>query len=291
MNTKKIGSLFKTLRNSKKLSLNDVSGDLMSLSFISKFERGESEISLSRFLILLNNLNVTIEEFHILYINEHPDEIEDLMSKVSLYFTNGDILGLKKTQKEAEEKYNITKKRRYLYNSIMLKSFISELTNIPIDNEDITILTDFLFGIEYWGKYELLLLGNSMPSINIDSLNLLLKEVIAKSEEVADTETNYILKIDLLLNAVNNALKRQRLDYAQEYINYLDKLNISSVKLIAEKILLDFFKAMIKIIKDNDEIAKNQITKTFKALDWLSLERVSLTLEVDYEYFKEIYDL
>ena len=175
MNTKKIGSLFKTLRNSKKLSLNDVSGDLMSLSFISKFERGESEISLSRFLILLNNLNVTIEEFHILYINEHPDEIEDLMSKVSLYFTNGDILGLKKTQKEAEEKYNITKKRRYLYNSIMLKSFISELTNIPIDNEDITILTDFLFGIEYWGKYELLLLGNSMPSINIDSLNLLLK--------------------------------------------------------------------------------------------------------------------
>lgn len=291
MNTKKVGSLFKKLRNSKKLSLNDVSGDLMSLSFISKFERGESEISLSRFLILLNNLNVTIEEFHTLYINDHPDEIEDLMSKVSLYFTNGDILGLKKTQKEEEEKYNLTKKRRYLYNSIMVKSFISELTNISIGNDDITILTDFLFGTEYWGKYELLLLGNSMPSVNIDSLNLFLKEVIAKSEEVADTETNYILKIDLLLNAVNNALKRQRLDYAQEYINYLDKLNISSVKLIPEKIFLDFFKAMIKIIKDNDEVAKNQITKTFKALDWLSLERISLTLEVDYEYFKKKYDL
>lgn len=211
-----IGTLFKNLRKNKKMSLNDVSGNSISLSFISKFERGESEISLSRFLILLNNLNVTIEEFHNLYQYEYPDEIEDLMIKVSTYFSNKDISGFEKTQAEEKEKYNTTGKRRYLYNSIMLKAFISDFTNTPMNKDDITILTDFLFGTEYWGKYELLLLGNSMSSIQIDSLNLLLKELIKNSKKVTTTEANYILKIDLLLNAVHNAFKKKRVDYAQE---------------------------------------------------------------------------
>lgn len=51
-----IGSLTKKIRLSKKLSLKDVAGDYLSVSFLSKFERGESEISLSRFLCILENL-------------------------------------------------------------------------------------------------------------------------------------------------------------------------------------------------------------------------------------------
>ena len=39
-----IGSLTKKIRLSKKLSLKDVAGDYLSVSFLSKFERGESEI-------------------------------------------------------------------------------------------------------------------------------------------------------------------------------------------------------------------------------------------------------
>lgn len=286
-----IGTLFKNLRKNKKMSLNDVSGDLISLSFISKFERGESEISLSRFLILLNNLNVTIEEFHNLYQYEYPGEVEDLMIKVSTYFSNKDISGFEKTQTEEKERYEATGKRRYLYNSIMLKAFISDFTNTPMNKEDITILTDFLFGTEYWGKYELLLLGNSMPSIQVDSLDLLLKELIKNSEKVTTTEANYILKIDLLLNAIHNAFKRKRVDYAQEYIEYIETIMVSSVKLIYRKVLLDFYKAIIRMIKNNDEEAKEEITSIFKALQTLSLESIAKTMEKDYEYILEIYNI
>lgn len=286
-----IGTLFKNLRKNKKMSLNDVSGDSISLSFISKFERGESEISLSRFLILLNNLNVTIEEFHNLYQYDYPDEIENLMAKVSIYFSNKDIRGFEKTLREEKEKYRSTGKRRYLYNAIMLKAFITDLTNEPMDEDDINTLTDFLFGTEYWGKYELMLLGNSMPSIQVDSLNLLLKEVITNSEKVTLTELNYILKVDLVLNAVYNALKKERLDYAQEYIEFLETIMVSSVKLIYEKILLDFYKALIRLIKDNDEDAKEEIQSMFKALQTLSLSSISKAMEKDYKHFLEIYNI
>lgn len=291
MDSNNIGSLFKGLRKSKNLSLSDVSGELISLSFISKFERGESEISLSRFLILLSNLNVTIDEFFTLYENEHPDEIRELMTKVVASLTKKDVSGLKSTQQEEKEKYRNTEKRRFLYNSIMVNAFVSDITNESMDKKDIQILTDFLFGVEYWGNYELMLLGNSMASINIESLNLLIKEVITKSEDVANTESNYILIIDLLLNAINNALKLKRIDYAEDYLIYLGNYNLSSVKLIHEKIVLDFFKAILKIINENDNTAKKEITNIFQALEILSLENILDTLEKDYEYLKQIYHI
>ena len=58
--TTEMGALFKKIRLSKKLALKDVAGDYLSISFLSKFERGESEISLSRFFLLLENLDVSI---------------------------------------------------------------------------------------------------------------------------------------------------------------------------------------------------------------------------------------
>lgn len=286
-----IGTLFNNLRKNKKMSLKDVSGDLISLSFISKFERGESEISLSRFLLLLNNLNVTIDEFHHLYQYEYPNEIEDLMTKVSINFSKRDISGFKEILTEENEKYQSTGKKRYLYNSIMLKTFITNLTNAPMDKEDITTLTDFLFGTEYWGKYELLLLGNSMPSINIDSLNLLLKELLKDSEKVTLTESNYILKIELILNAVDDAFKRKRVDYAIEYLTYLETIMVPSVKLVYEKILLDFYLTMVRLIKDKDERAKKEVVDIFQGLRTLSLESIAEKMESDYKYFLDIYNI
>lgn len=286
-----IGTLFNNLRKNKKMSLKDVSGDLISLSFISKFERGESEISLSRFLLLLNNLNVTIDEFHHLYQYEYPNEIEDLMTKVSINFSKRDISGFKEILTEENEKYQSTGKKRYLYNSIMLKTFITNLTNAPMDKEDITTLTDFLFGTEYWGKYELLLLGNSMPSINIDSLNLLLKELLKDSEKVTLTESNYILKIELILNAVDDAFKRKRVDYAIEYLTYLETIMVPSVKLVYEKILLDFYLTMVRLIKDKDERAKKEVMDIFQGLRTLSLESIAEKMESDYKYFLDIYNI
>ena len=238
-----------------------------------------------------NNLNVIIDEFHHLYQYEYPNEIEDLMTKVSINFSKRDISGFKEILTEENEKYQSTGKKRYLYNSIMLKTFIADLTNTPMDKEDITTLTDFLFGTEYWGKYELLLLGNSMPSINIESLNLLLKELLKDSEKVTLTESNYILKIELILNAVDDAFKRKRVDYAIEYLTYLETIMVPSVKLVYEKILLDFYLTMVRLIKDKDERAKKEVVDIFQGLRTLSLESIAEKMESDYKYFLDIYNI
>ena len=57
-----MGALLKKIRLSKNLTLKELASDYLSVSFLSKFERGESDISLSRFFLLLDKLDVSIEE-------------------------------------------------------------------------------------------------------------------------------------------------------------------------------------------------------------------------------------
>ena len=91
-----IGSLTKKIRLSKKLSLKDVAGDYLSVSFLSKFERGESEISLSRFLCILENFDVSIEEIYGILSKDNPTRTEELLARVSKAFQQNNIHALKK---------------------------------------------------------------------------------------------------------------------------------------------------------------------------------------------------
>lgn len=175
--TTEMGALFKKIRLSKKLALKDVAGDYLSISFLSKFERGESEISLSRFFLLLENLDVSIEEFYGILSKEKPTYTELLLERVSKAYYQNNILALKKYLKEENNKYHDSNKKLFLYNTIMIESFLSTITREAVDVDKIKIITDYLFDIEQWGKRELIILGNSMPAISSETLNVLVKEV------------------------------------------------------------------------------------------------------------------
>lgn len=62
----KDGQLFRQLRKSRNLSLNQVADTRVSQSFISKFEQGQSRISFDRLEALLQNIQVSFEEFQYL---------------------------------------------------------------------------------------------------------------------------------------------------------------------------------------------------------------------------------
>lgn len=135
IDTVDMGNLFKKIRLSKKLSLKDVAGDYLSVSFLSKFERGESEISLSRFFLLLENLDVSIEEFYGLVSKDNPTNTEELLEHVSKAFYQNNIIALRKYLSIELAKYNETNKKTFLYNSIMVESFLVNLTGNKIDEK------------------------------------------------------------------------------------------------------------------------------------------------------------
>ncbi|HFU3977132.1 TPA: helix-turn-helix domain-containing protein, partial [Streptococcus suis] len=66
---KEFGEIFKILRESKNLSLREASEGAISMAQLSRFERGQSSISIDSFFQCLDNINVLLDEFQVIYNN------------------------------------------------------------------------------------------------------------------------------------------------------------------------------------------------------------------------------
>src|SRR5690606_10637976 len=103
-------------------SLKEVSEGIMSTSFLSKFERGESEISLSKFYLLLDRLSLTLEEFSLIANDFRPTKLEVLMNNVRKAYENNNINLLLKLAKEENLKWEEFGFHSFRYNSILIKA-------------------------------------------------------------------------------------------------------------------------------------------------------------------------
>ncbi|HEK9586816.1 TPA: helix-turn-helix transcriptional regulator, partial [Streptococcus equi subsp. equi] len=58
-----MGEMFKLLRTSRHISLKEATGDDFSHSMLSRFENGESDITISKLLVGLSNIRTELNEF------------------------------------------------------------------------------------------------------------------------------------------------------------------------------------------------------------------------------------
>lgn len=70
---KDLGKTLRTIRKGKQVSLNSLADENLSKSQISRFERGESEISCIRLINILDKLNVSIDEFMVIHDEEYSE--------------------------------------------------------------------------------------------------------------------------------------------------------------------------------------------------------------------------
>ena len=69
---KKYRRNFRKVREQKGSTIQQIADGILSISFLSKFERGESDISISYFFQILERLSLSYEEFlyvHIMTMN------------------------------------------------------------------------------------------------------------------------------------------------------------------------------------------------------------------------------
>ena len=69
----KLGITLRKVRKGKQISLCSVADEHLSKSQISRFERGESEISCIRLINVLDKLHVTLDEFLILHDDDYTN--------------------------------------------------------------------------------------------------------------------------------------------------------------------------------------------------------------------------
>lgn len=215
-----LGSVFKNLRNNRHISLKQIADDTVSVSQLSRFERGETDLSLGKFLTALDNMNIEVSEFMSAVNNyQRTEQIKFMSALIPLEYER-DIEGFRKMQEEEIEKYKEHPEiYRYHLNTILLQSFICKCdSTIPFPKEYIDQITDYLFTTEEWNIYELILIGNLYLFIDIPLLHKMGQEILKRQYYYCEIGSHKNLVTITLLNIWETCLHRDCLEIATYYM-------------------------------------------------------------------------
>lgn len=81
---KNLGETFKELRRGKNFTLKEACQNDLSVAQLSRFEHGQSELTLPVFLRALANINVSIEEYFFIHQKDTEPTLTNLLKKMSV---------------------------------------------------------------------------------------------------------------------------------------------------------------------------------------------------------------
>ncbi|MCE2199180.1 helix-turn-helix domain-containing protein [Streptococcus thermophilus] len=207
----KFGEVLKKFRESRGLRLKDVAKAGISTSQLSRFEKGQTDLTISKFMLILDEINMPIEEFMYAVHDFHRDDLNELLSKIRLFVSTHDIDGLKKllsSQLESEPK----REKFHHINTILLKIRLQDLSGESYyTQQDLADLTDYLFSVEYWGYYELLIFANTLDVLNHETLMVLAREMSRRSDFYKEIPNNRRMILTMLLNCYITCIERGKL--------------------------------------------------------------------------------
>ncbi|MCJ0597039.1 helix-turn-helix domain-containing protein, partial [Enterococcus cecorum] len=91
-----LGKYFKKFRESRHLTLKNIANESLSMAQLSRFENGTSDLTISKFLYSLNELNMSLEEFMYTVNNYKMSPLSELLLKINEYSITRNDKSLKK---------------------------------------------------------------------------------------------------------------------------------------------------------------------------------------------------
>lgn len=195
----KLGITLRKVRKGKQISLCSVADEHLSKSQISRFERGESEISCIRLINILDKLHITLDEFLVLHNEDYTNTelFANLVQYIRKQYSSQNIKNIAAL---------LSGSSHYTLNSFdktMIKSILHTMdSSIIPSNKELLQLTNYLFKVEKWGYYEITLLGNCVRTINYNSYFLLTKEMLNNYIYSSLNKTNKRIVTQLAINCL-----------------------------------------------------------------------------------------
>jgi len=268
-----LGRTFRRLRKFKNMEIKEVASEDISYAQISKFERGQTDMTLTKFLSSLEAINVTLEEFyHEAYFSNLPKgslfnydfcqkfEIKDKEKLQQLLKIETDLLTLHPSIK------------RYKLNIIQIKSQLHLIDpNMQVNKKDILYLKEYLLSINKFCAYELYLYSSCLHLLENKTQEQLIQKIIS-------SENGYYLNpkiLKIILRLIPIFIENNFLDSLPLLFTYLESHTKSDL-FFYEKVTMVYLKALydLKINPENHEASSllNSYAEVFKLFNTLESE-------------------
>ena len=238
-----IGEQLKKTRNMLELTQLQMSAGIITGSFYSRVERGQSKINAADLIKILNSHKVSLYDFF------EPFEKDNFSKKTIDYkiysaFDSKNIGELKNIQKKVS-----SNSKAFLQIQLMIAILQDRVDALPEDlHQD---MQHKILQIGSWNKKSLWELSLTMNLYETNELSILLGSVFEKFAEI-DFEDNEVLipLANILINYLVSSYQQNYLSKCQEVLKYLDKLP-ANPQIALPKILGKYYQA--KIAGDNNK--------------------------------------
>ena len=217
----KLGITLRKVRKGKQISLCSVADEHLSKSQISRFERGESEISCIRLINILDKLHITLDEFLVLHNEDYTNTelFANLVQYIRKQYSSQNIKNIAALLSDSSH-YTLNS-----FEKTMIKSILHTMdSSIIPSNKELLQLTDYLFKVEKWGYYEITLLGNCVRTINYNSYFLLTKEMLNNYIYSSLNKTNKRIVTQLAINCLILSVDKEEFSNCTCLINEIKAL-------------------------------------------------------------------
>lgn len=232
-----LGKFIKEIRIQKGISQADACINATSQSNYSKFELGKIEISSNSLFTIINNLDLSLEEFVLLYEVEFKDETNDLITKFFRLSSNqpNELKDLR--NKALLFQKDLNKENTTLYNIIQL-SYGLELIALEEEYEKAISIAlpiwDKLEKRDRWYIREISLLNNIIYIFPFETAEEIVQRSIKILETYRDTNSITSLKLNFLINISLLSIKNKEFHKAQKYL-YLSIQKSNNINLVFQK--------------------------------------------------------
>ncbi|MBM7642580.1 helix-turn-helix domain-containing protein [Streptococcus loxodontisalivarius] len=275
---KNFGEIFRTFRESRGLRLKDVARSGISTSQLSRFEKGETDLTISKFMFILDEIKMPIDEFMYAVHDFHRDDLNELLSKVRQFVSSHDVEGLKKLLYSQIESHSEREKFHQI-NIILLKIRLQDLSGESYYSEqDLLELTDYLFGVEYWGYYELLIFSNTLDVLKHDVFMILAREMSRRSDFYKEIPNNRRLISTMLLNGYITCIERGALLDALYFEKQLDQCFFIETEMY-ERLVFQYAKNLYRYKKEKDNKVIIEMKKCIAAMKLVGSNHIAKTYE------------
>lgn len=263
------GKTLRFIRTSKQVSINKLADDVISKSQLSRFERGESEISCSKLNHLLNKLNTSFDEFLIINRGFSDDDFKIMINEIRDSTASSNIQNLIKILESYQNKDKSTLKN---FEVTLLKSILNNYSkDIYPSKSELDELVDYLFKVEHWGYYEISLFGNCFRQLTYQTIFSLTKELLNKIRYYIRAESNKRLVIQLTINCLIVSIDKEYFENARYLLKKVECL-LNSETTFYEKTVFIYASGYL-LYKEGNLDGKDKMLDALKVLKILSEDK------------------
>ncbi|MCA5014014.1 MULTISPECIES: helix-turn-helix domain-containing protein [unclassified Enterococcus] len=217
------GSLIKKIRIEKGLSQKNVYSGIMTRQTYYLIESNVSMPSFDKFLLILEKLFLSVEEFLNLLDPEYFPAENQLYYELSHAVFKKDKAYLETLKQLADQRYQTTKNEKYYHLFLITQAMLQinftneETPQNPSLQQLMSPIKNYLIGVDKWYLYELKLLNNSLYCFSPSEAIALGTLVTDKIDPLNQIETLQDTKLRIYLNLSSLCLNYKDYQHAMDF--------------------------------------------------------------------------